>query len=106
MQHEPALHFALLDIVHVLLVHLGAKRRRNDRLRFTACKERRAMNTRQPADLACDRTDLGELASVGTTAVAEHVFAEDLFLELAKSFASRRTSTRIILRIALDDLFL
>ncbi len=36
MQHETTANLALLDVVHILLVHLGAKRRRDDRLRFAA----------------------------------------------------------------------
>ena len=84
VQHKAPLDLALFDIVHILLVHFRAERRGDDRLRLTAGEQRRAVDPRQPADLALDRTDLGEFTSIGTAAVAEHILAEDLFLELAE----------------------
>ena len=38
MQHKAPLDLAFLDVVHVLLVHLGTERSRHDRLRLTACE--------------------------------------------------------------------
>ena len=86
---KAAFDLALFDVIHVLLVHFGAERRRNDRLRFAAREQSRAVNSRKPSDFARDRADLRELTAVWTPLVAEHVLAEDLFLELAKSLSGR-----------------
>ena len=38
IQHKAAFDLSLLEIIHVLLVHLRPERRGNDRLRLTACE--------------------------------------------------------------------
>ena len=106
VQHKAPLYFTLLDVVHVLLVHLGAERGGDDRLRLAACEKRGSMNAWQPADLARDRTDLLELASVRATAFTEHVFAEDLFLQVRKCLTRHMAILRCIFGVALNDFFL
>ena len=52
MEKETALDLALLQIVNELLVLLRTQSCGDDGLRLAARKERRAMDARQPADLA------------------------------------------------------
>src|SRR3954463_7346993 len=106
MQHEAAFNLTLLKVVHVLLVHFRTERRGDHRLRLTAGEECRTVNSRKPGDLASYRTDLGALSSVRATLVAEHVLAEDLFLQSSKGLAGHRTLGGFVLRIAFDYFFL
>src|ERR1700682_2906065 len=57
VEQEAAFHFTLLQVIHELLVFLGAERGSYQRLRFTACKQSRTVNTWQPADFAAYRTN-------------------------------------------------
>ena len=54
VQQEATLELALFQVVDELLVFFRAECRRDQRLRFTACKQRRAVRARQPADFAGD----------------------------------------------------
>src|SRR5688500_10057182 len=64
------------------------------------------MDAREPADFACDRADLRELASIRTTAIAQHILAEDLFFQVPEHFSGHLSLFRLIVRIALDDFLL
>ena len=58
VQEEPTLKLALFQVVDELLVFFRTERRRDQGLGFTACKQRRAVCARQPADVAGDRANL------------------------------------------------
>ena len=52
-----------------------------------------------------DRADLGEFTSVRTAAFAEHILAEDLFLQVRKHLSGHCAGFRLIFGIAFDNLF-
>src|SRR5207253_8970015 len=82
MQQEATFDLTLFKVVYELLVIFRAERRGNDGLRLAAREKRRAVNARQPADFACDRTNLREAATVGSTTLVQDVVAEDSLLKV------------------------
>ncbi len=87
VQHEALGSFARLEHLHALLIFLRAKSRRNQRLRFSARKQGRAVRARENADFDVDRADLVEAAAIGTLAILQHLIAEDPFLQTLEEFA-------------------
>ena len=57
VEQETTLDFALLEVVHELLVFFGAERRGNERLGFTTRKQGRTMNAWQPTHFTGDRLE-------------------------------------------------
>ena len=86
MQHESLVGFAF-EQIHALVVIGGSERGRDQRLRFAAGEHGRTVSARQKARFDPDRTDLVELALVGTFALVKNLIAEDLFLQLVEQTA-------------------
>src|SRR6185437_10340617 len=80
VQHEAALLLALVAL-HTLRVIGGAEGRGDKRLGFATGKESGAVNTGQNADLDGDLADLVEGAMIGTDALVENLFTEDVFAQ-------------------------
>src|SRR6476659_8797026 len=106
MEHKPAFHLALLQIIHVLLVHLRAERAGNDGLCLTASKESGTVNSGKPPYLARDRPDLGELAAVGSSTFAKNVLAKDILFKKRKCLRGLLPCQRIILGVAFNHFLL
>ena len=77
MQHEGLLAGAF-QAVDELLVFGGAEGGDDQRLRFAAGEQRRAMGARQDADFGHDRTHRGEVAAVDALLGVEHRVAHDI----------------------------
>src|ERR1700730_4559762 len=105
MQQEATLDLALFDVVHKLLVFLSAKRGRDQRLRFTPRKQRRAVGARQPTYFAGDGANFGKTPAIGTASMVQNIVAKDLFFEMVESLSGPCPQLWLILRIALDDFF-
>jgi hypothetical protein len=75
VQHEAPL-LALVALQPLAVVH-GAQRRRHQRLRLAARKQRRSVRARQHAGLDRDGPNLVERAPVGPDALLRHLLAED-----------------------------
>ena len=81
VEHE-ALPRLALEALDLLRIVGGAERAGDERLRFAAREDGRAVRAREDAGLDPDVADLVELAAVEPDAVGEHFFAEDLLLQL------------------------
>ena len=106
MEQEASLDFALLEVVHELLVFLGSERRRDQRLRLTASEKRRTVNARQPTNFAADRTNFGEPATIRTATFVENIVAEDRLFQMIEDLFRHLPFLRLIFRIRLDNFFL
>ena len=106
MEQEAAFDFALLQIVHELLVFFRAQGRGDNGLSFTARKQRRAVNPRQPADLARNGPNLRETPAIGTSTLVQDIVAEDGFFQVIEDDLRRPTLLRLILGIGFDDFLL
>ena len=71
----------------ILLVLAGAERRNDQRLRFAAREQRRAVGARQNADLREDRPHRLHVAPVDADAGVEDVPADHLGLQVVEHFA-------------------
>src|SRR5882757_2082546 len=78
VEHEAFLGFAL-EAFQSLHVVAGAEGGRDQRLGFTARKNRAAVGARQDADFNPDVANLIEGAAVGTAFVLNDCVAEDIF---------------------------
>ena len=81
MQHEvlPLLAFVALQPLPVVGC---AQRRRNQRLRLAARKQRRTVRPRQHAGLNRDGPNLVERAAIGPDALLGHLLAEDALAQV------------------------
>ena len=79
MEQEPLLVGAV-ERIDILLVLAGAERGDDQRLRFAAGEQRRAVGARQHADLREDRAHGRQIAAVDAALVVENVPAHDLGL--------------------------
>ena len=86
VQHEALGGFRGIQQLDALLVVLGAERGGDQRLRFAAGEQRRAVGARQHADFDVDLADFVELAAVRTAAVLQHLVAEDALLQAIEQF--------------------
>ena len=75
VQHEVFLLLAFIALQPLRVVH-GAQRRRHQRLRFAARKQRRSVRPGQHAGLDRDGTNLVERAAIGPDALLRHLLAE------------------------------
>ena len=80
VQHEALVGEALQPVDH-LLRFLGAERGGDDRLRFAAGEQRRAVGARKEADADLDRADRLGVAAVDPAAVLEDRAADDVGLD-------------------------
>ncbi len=90
MQHEALEVFTGFEQFDALLVVLGAKSNRDQRLGFAAREERRTVCAGQRAGFAPDVADFIELAAIGTAMRIEHLVAENAFLEVLEAFVGFR----------------
>jgi hypothetical protein len=90
VQHKTLELVLLEEQVKALHVFLGAQRERGERLRFSSCKERGAMNAREQAHFAGNLANLVEGAAIGTPAGVQDVVAEDILAQAFKSALGKR----------------
>jgi len=83
VQHERLAAFAV-ERVDELCVAPGAERGDHQRLGLTAREQRRAVRTRQHADLDGDRPDGGRVAAIDARLTGEDALADDVALELVE----------------------
>ena len=76
MQHEALLGLAFEDFQPLHVVG-GAERGGDQRLRFAAGEDRRAVRARQNADFDPDSANLVEGAAIGTALFLDHLLTED-----------------------------
>src|SRR5205085_246402 len=81
VQEEATLDLAGFEVVHELLIFLRAERGGDDGLRLAAREEGRAVDTRQPADLYVNRSNLREASVVGPATIANNAITEDFLLQ-------------------------
>src|SRR5437879_10881742 len=99
MQQKASLHFALLEVVHELLVFLGPERRGYQRLGLAARKQSRAVRARQPADFAVNRANLRKTAPVRPASMVENVVAENLFFQMVETLFRHHALLELIVGI-------
>ncbi len=105
---EVALGGLETERVQAHLLTRGAERDAAQRLRLTACEQRRAVRARCDGDLDVDRTDLLRAAAVGADLLNRDALADQRLLELVGSPLSLGELFAIVLglRVAgvlLDD---
>src|SRR2546421_328841 len=105
VQQEAPLDLALFDVVYELLVVFCAERGGDERLRLAACEKSGAVNARQPTNLARDRSNLREAATIRAASVVQDVVAENRLFEMIENLFRHLSLLRLIFWIGFDDLF-
>ncbi len=95
VQHEGFLVGPLQGVDELLIV-AGAERGDDQRLGLAAGEQRRAVGTRQKADLRQNRADGLQVAPVDADAAVENVAAYDRLLELLEHLADKLRRGRIL----------
>src|SRR6185437_2105983 len=86
VQHEALGGFAQVEHFDPLLVILGAKRGRDQSLRFTAREDGGAVRARQNPYFAGDGANLIERPAIRAATIFQHLVTEDPLLKIIESF--------------------